>query len=106
MKIPRKLIIKGKEWAIKKVKEIKGKPDETVHGITHFPTRTIEVTKDSPEYDKEFIFWHEYKHARLYESGVGANTGGMSELAEEIICDDFADFMTNEIEWKWKRKKK
>lgn len=106
MRIPKKLIIKGKEWITKKVKSLKDESNEGAYGLTSVDDRVIEFDTKIAEFDKEWVFWHEYMHARLHECGVTGNTGGLSDLAEEIICDDFADFMTNEINWKWKRKKK
>lgn len=106
MRIPRKLIIKGKEWILKRIKNLLDENNNPASGLTDVGNRIIELDKNLADYDKEYVFWHEYKHARLHETGVTGNDGGISTLAEEIICDDFADFMTNEIEWKWKRKKK
>lgn len=100
----RKLSILGKSWKVRKTKQPKlnGKP---CYGLFDPDKKTIYIKSGMTKRETLRVFWHEYTHARLYESGVTLNAGGLSALAEEIICDTFADLLAYEIDTKWKRKR-
>jgi hypothetical protein len=92
MRIPKRFLIKGNVWTLEYVRKLTyyGKSTDglTLPGIKHIKLRR-EVSKKR----KLWVFWHEYYHAVLVESSVVENTGGIPDLAEEIICDMFADLM-------------
>ena len=103
MRIPRQFLIKGKRWTVRRTKDLKDENEEPCSGLTDVTNRVIELDKSLTGDDLEWVFWHEYGHAFLYEAGVTGNTGGLSDLAEEIVCDNFADVMTTDKTVKFKR---
>lgn len=105
MKIPKKFLIKGNEWRVKRRKKII-LDSELCAGLTDVSKREILVDSQLADDRAEWVFWHEYCHAILYECGVTENTGGISDLAEEIICDAFADALTMDKNVKFKRTRK
>lgn len=105
MKIPKTLSIKGKEWTVEYKWSLKDSDGNKASGLCDLNKRIIYIDRLLAKDDKLWVFWHEYKHARLYESGLIKNTGGFSRLAEEITCDDFADFMTAEVKVRWIKKR-
>ncbi len=101
MRIPRHLYIKGHQWIIKRAKRLK---DAT--GITEPDKKIIKLSTELTGAGLEWVFWHEICHGILEESGVTRNTGGITPLQEELICDAFADFMTTSINATVKRGKR
>jgi Zn-dependent peptidase ImmA (M78 family) len=101
---PRHLEIKGATWRVKLRKGLKD-DGEPCSGLTDVNARTITLDSSLTEAALEWVFWHEHMHAVLHESGTTGNTGGISDLAEEIICDNYADAQMR-LKIKWKRIKK
>jgi hypothetical protein len=105
MKIPKQFYIKGKLWKVRRRKKIKLN-GEDCSGLTDLDTLTITIHSELQGDRLEWVFWHEYFHAVLAETSVPGNTGGMSDLAEEIVCDAFATCMTSDKVVKFKRTRK
>src|SRR4051812_4137487 len=103
MKLPRRFSLKGKTWVVILKKDLRDDEGNRVHGLTDFDLKIIYLDTDLKEPKKERIFWHEYCHALLWESGVTGNTGGLIDIVEEIICDSFADALTVDKEVRFKR---
>lgn len=105
MKIPKSIDIKGKTWTVqyKWGLRLNG---ELVSGYIDSDKRIIWMRRELTEEEKVYPFWHELFHAILWESGVTGQVGtGLTDLAEEIVCDSFADFMKYRIEARWKKQK-
>jgi hypothetical protein len=75
-------------------------------GLTDANEKVIYLDRDIVDDGVAWVFWHEYCHAMLYETGVTVNSGGLSDLAEELICDSYADCMTLDKTVRFKRSKK
>ena len=99
----RSISILGQPWKVKRVKKLEHE-GEPCFGLCDPDERTIYIKSGITKLQAERVFWHEYTHARLYESGVTLNTGGISALAEEVICDTIANLMAYELNVSWKRK--
>lgn len=102
---PLRFLIKGALWRVKFKKKLKD-DGESCQGLTDTASRLILIDADIKGPHLEWVFWHEYCHGLLHESGVTGNTGGISALAEEIICDNYADSMMRDKKVKWKRIRK
>lgn len=106
MKIPKQFYIKGKLWKTSRKKNLTNDDGELCTGLTDPDEKHIALDKSLEGPELEWVFWHEYGHALLEEAGVTRNTGGLSDLAEEIVCDTFADAMTLDKTVRFKRGKK
>lgn len=106
MRIPKSFYIKGKRWTTKRVKNLVDDNGSECTGLTDPEAKTISIDKSISDDKMEWVFWHEYCHALLEEAGVTRNTGGLSELGEEIVCDTFADCMTLDKTVRFKRSRK
>lgn len=100
---PLKFYIQGAVWKVKFKAILKDEADEACRGLTDPQKKIIYLERSLKGKELEWIFWHEYMHAVLAESGVVGNTGGLDTLVEEIICDNLANAMTRDKRIKWKR---
>jgi uncharacterized protein YjaZ len=91
MKFPKRFKVKGKTWTFKLQENLRDDEGNKCQGLTDFDKRRIYVESALTGKHAEWIFWHEYAHAVLWESGVTGNDGGLPTLVEEIICDNIAD---------------
>lgn len=103
---PLRFLIKGALWRVKFKPNLRDDDGEPCSGLTDVTARSIRIDASLSGTDLLWVFFHEYAHAVLHESGVTGNTGGISDLAEEIICDNFADALVRDKTVKWKRMKK
>ncbi len=101
----RSLDILGQKWKVRMIKhpEVNG---EACFGLCDPDEKTIYIKTGMTAIHTSRVFWHEYLHARLHESGVTLNVGGISPLAEEVICDTMANLLAYELDANWKRKKR
>ena len=106
MEIPRSFVIAGFRWKVKIVNGLKDEAGGKREGMTDATNRTIELDKAVTGEDRVLTFWHEYTHAVLYECGVSENTGGLSDIVEEIICDAMANALTYNFRAKYSPQKK
>jgi Zn-dependent peptidase ImmA (M78 family) len=105
LKLPKTFYIKGTKWTCRRKKKIKLEGDECT-GLTDVDKKLILIKAGLGEQQEEWVFWHEYFHAILSETSVTGNTGGMSDLAEEIVCDAFATSMVVDKIVRFKRARK
>ncbi len=106
MKIPNSFLLRGHRWTIKRKKVVKNSDGEMCTAVTDVDRRIIEIKKDVNIKDLGWLFYHEYGHALLFEAGVTVNSGGISELVEEIICDAIAEAFTKDKTVTFKRSRK
>jgi Zn-dependent peptidase ImmA (M78 family) len=105
LKLPKTFYIKGTKWTCRRKKNIKLDGDEC-NGLTDVDKKLIFIKSGMDDAKEEWVFWHEYFHAILSETSVTGNTGGMSDLAEEIVCDAFAACMVTDKIVRFKRTRK
>jgi hypothetical protein len=105
MRIKSSFSIKGKKWLTKYKWNLKGDDGSVAYGLCDVDKRIIWVAHGLSIDEKTWVWAHEYMHARLFEAGVTHTTGGISDLAEEIICSDFADFIAKETKVRWRKSK-
>jgi hypothetical protein len=103
---PKRFLVQGAEWKVRFKNTIVDDSGDFCRGLTVPSKRKIILEKELEGEELEWVFWHEYMHAILYESGVVGNTGGIDELVEEIICDQFANAMTRDKTVTWKQNRK
>lgn len=95
MVIPREFTINGKLWKVRYRKRLRLHGHDC-NGVADTATRTIYISSLLKKKELPFVFWHEYCHALLNETSItNNNTGGISEIIEEVICDSFANAMTD-----------
>lgn len=104
MKIPRKFSIKGNLWQVKMKKKcsING-----AFGVTIPEKQLIEIKTGLTKDHRTKVFLHELCHAWLHEAHVTKLehlNSGLDEIIEEIICDNFADILTELFEINFKAK--
>lgn len=80
-----KINIKGETWAIKYVPSDSDKLDGN-DGICDTKLKTIYLSK-TPTRSKTSVYWHEYFHAYLWESGVRDLDGHFEHVLIEIMSD-------------------
>lgn len=91
IKIPKKIMIRGKKWKVSTRKKVKDDDGTPCSGLTDPSKSMIYIRSELTDRQKVWTFFHEFTHAVLYEAGVTINTGGLSDIVEEIICDNVAD---------------
>lgn len=106
MKIPKTFYLNGNRWTVKRRKNLKDDDGSECNGLTDTEVRVVYIDKSLEGTELTWVFWHEYCHALLYESKVTHNTGGLSDIVEEIICDSYADSQTKDKEITFKRRKR
>jgi len=92
-KIPKKLLIKGKLWKIRKLKKVVHQDGEVCRGLADFDVRLISLEKGLDPQEEIAVLIHELVHAALHEAHLSPNSG-LSADAEEIVCDAVADMIT------------
>ncbi len=95
MRIPKAVKIKGRTWTVSFVKGLK-LDGEIVTGLTDTEALTIQIEASLSKRNKVWVFWHEYFHAFLFETGTTRSAGALSGKLEEILCDFFADMITED----------
>lgn len=90
MRIPKRFSVLGREWSVTLVNKV---DSDNAPGEAVLKSRRIRIAKDLSHRERVWVFWHEYFHAFLYEMGVSREDCGLPELAEEMMCDQFANEM-------------
>ncbi len=103
MRPPKSFRIDGHKWNVKVVRQI---DTDGTPGVAYPQERTICLAADQSAEQMRWSFWHEYCHAWLFELGIARNDVGIPEMAEEMVCDSFADLMTLDKNVIFKRGKK
>jgi Zn-dependent peptidase ImmA (M78 family) len=106
VKIPKSFFIKGNKWVVKYRKHVVHEDGDECFGMADPSTRIIYLEKGLEPQKLEWVFWHEYGHAILSESGVVDVVDGVNPLAAELICDGIADAFTKDKDVKFKRSRK
>lgn len=91
-KIPKKVLIKGHLWKIRKLKKVIHEDGEECRGIADHSNRTITIEKGMPAQEELSVFLHEMIHAALAEAHLHEGSG-LSGQVEEIVCDAVADML-------------
>lgn len=86
MKLPKSILIKGKEWKIEYKWGLRSGSD-LVDGLCDPNIRTIFIRRELLVCEKPAVFFHELVHAVLFEAHLSYNDGWVDGLIEEVICD-------------------
>ncbi len=105
MKIPKSVLIKGKRWRVRLVKDLRDE-GESIQGLTTYEGRLIQIHADLKGETLGVTFWHEFIHAILWESHVSGNDGSPEDFVEEIICDAIGSALYDHVVLKPKRRGK
>lgn len=96
-KIPRSVTIAGNSWDVRvtDIGKIVGDDEHNINGLTiHDPlSNTRQILLDSSIKNKKGlmrVFYHELFHAIVAESKLPNDA--LTELAEEVLAESFADF--------------
>lgn len=84
MKLPRKIIIKGATWKIKKQKEVYDDDGNACLGLCNFENKIIYLEKQMDSKKMLEVFFHEFIHALTYEIHLD-----IGEKAEEMLVESF-----------------
>lgn len=89
MKLPTKVLIKGKAWKVKRSYAIKlGKI--SCDGLCHLSGKVIEVKSGLDDKRCMEVFMHEIIHAAVQELHLN-ETGGIEASIEEVLCSGLSD---------------
>jgi DUF917 family protein len=89
MKLPTKIMIKGKAWKVKRKRSLKlGKVK--CDGLCHFSSKLIEVRSGLDDKKCMEVFMHEIIHAAVHELHLD-EMGGINSSIEEVLCTGLSD---------------
>jgi Zn-dependent peptidase ImmA (M78 family) len=101
VKIPKFVMVKGKKYRIRLVKDLEHETDGKVDGLCELETRTIYIEKSLKKKERDAVLLHELFHAIVYEAHINPGVR-FSDSIEEVLCDAFADFHITTTNIKWK----
>lgn len=88
-RVPKRIKLHGKTGRTRLVETV---DDDDSLGEYH--EKVIKLKRDISNKEMEWAFWHESFHFFCDVTGVARDDVGIPGLAEEMLCDAFADFMT------------
>lgn len=97
MRIPKELMIRGKQWAV----TYKWRLEDDADGLTDGANRVIYL-RHGLGGEKLTTFLHELIHAIMYESGIHHTE--LSAAAEELICHNVAEEFTSQFIFRKRRR--
>lgn len=92
MKLPKKVLIEGKEWGVERKWRIVDGGVEC-EGLCTPEDRKLFVLHGLEEHESDYTFIHEFIHAVLNEKGF--YLFGISTEVEELICHGIAKELLN-----------
>lgn len=104
MKLPSEVLIRKKKWKVRVRKTLYER--EKCYGLCWPDRALIEVDASLKGDELRWVFFHEYCHAMLWESGATSHDTEITDFVEEIICDAFADAMIEDKKVSFRRVRK
>lgn len=102
MKIPSKIIIKGKIWQVSYKWRLHDKELGECNGLTDWEERTIWLDRLLPKDEKAKVILHEIIHIVLDEHHLHEDGGIQSKFVEEVICAGVAEVLLEIFNIKFK----
>ena len=101
MKIPKKFVIKGKQWKVSWRKQVMYLGDEC-DGLADGEKRTIYLSKACDPSLHQSVFMHELVEAIIFELHLAGHDNSISPLAKEVLCDGVADIFLDLFTLEWR----
>jgi Zn-dependent peptidase ImmA (M78 family) len=90
--LPKKLSIKGNDWAIKKQTNVKDEDGNECLGLCVYDTKKILLEKGMTKSSELEVFFHEFLHALLHEIHLDIGRQADEMLVEAITQEVFKNF--------------
>lgn len=91
LRIPSKLVIKGKLWSVLYQHKLHDPDFGDCRGLVNWEDRTITIDKNIPRAEKGEVLIHEIIHILLDEYHLHETGGIQDKFAEEVICAGLAE---------------
>jgi hypothetical protein len=100
LRVPHRISLHGKTCTVKNVESVDNDDSDG-----EYSNNVIRMRKGQTDEDLEWTYWHEVFHFFCDATGIARNDVGIPDLAEEMLCDAFADLMTNNFKVTGRKRK-
>lgn len=100
MKIPKSIIVYGKKYKVKRVKDLKDDKGILISGLHEYDKGLISLDTKLKSVELDQTFFHELGHA--VQERVGVNQGEISDDLKEVIVDSMATFLAETFHFRLK----